>query len=384
MTYLGSIIIKKHSLLRFRKIVFYALCILPFLGGVNSGELPLLTLIRFLMVLVLGVVLVADYINSPYEIRFNRYYLLYLFYSGFTIFWAPNTAFFAYKYLEVILLYCLFYRFSEGFKESMVAIKNILLLNVILSIIFLNDGFNLIDSIIPYQLRGAVFTLNPNDFGFLACLILLWKFTNRAKYKVQYLFWFAVLILTQSRIYVGFLIVLSVLFMVKRKPLLLGITSLALFSSALPHTILSFFQRSKSIEDMSSLNGRVGFWELGIKHWLESPIFGHGWYTGHRFTRSIGGVPFDSNTFDSTVIDLLADVGIVGLLLVVMMFFTVYKNSKIRLLTLALILKSLIGPSIQVLHPSLLVLYIIMLYGKNGNNMPNLRLQSAGSVREIT
>lgn len=354
------------------------------MGGVNSGELPLMTIFRVTMELLLTIVFVVDYIKRPYEIYFNRFFLIYLLYSLCTIIWAPKTLFFIYKYCEVILMYLLFIRFSKGLNDTMKVVTNILLLNVILSFSFFSEGFNTIDNILPFQLRGAIFTLNPNDFGFLACIILLWKYIHGDKKWYNYFIWFSILVLTQSRIYLGFLIMLSAFYLLKRKPVLFGWVGVSAFLSGLPLIILSFFQRSKSIEDLSSLNGRVGFWELGVRHWQDAPIFGHGWYTGHRFLTSIEGVKFDSNTFDSTVIDLLADIGLVGLVFFIMIFINVYKYKKVRLLTIALILKALIGPSVQVLHPSMLILFSILIYGPDRGNMPNFRLQSPRLIRKIT
>lgn len=346
------------------------------MGGVNSGELPFMTILRLILELVLIIVLLADYLNTPYKIHFNRYFLGYLLYSAITIFWAPKPYFFIYKYTELLLLFIAFSRFSKGFENTMNNIQKILMINVILSALYFSKGFNIIDNSLPYQLRGAIFTLNPNDFGFLVCSVLLWKFINGEKQWSKYIFWFIVLILTQSRIFLGFVFVLSIVLLLRKKPFIAVLLGVITFFSDLPFIFLSFFQRSKSIADMSSLNGRVGFWELGIKHWLESPIFGHGWYTGHRFTQDIDGVRFSSNTFDSTLIDLLADLGVVGLLFIILMFISILKHEKVRLLTWALILKAIVGPSIQVLHPSLLILFPIFLYGKNAYNLPNIRLQS--------
>lgn len=384
MTCPGQNITRKLKPLRFREFIFLALSFLPFMGGVNSGELPLMTIFRVSMELLLTIVFVVDYIKRPYEIYFNRFFLIYLLYSLCTIIWAPKTLFFIYKYCEVIFMYLLFIRFSKGLNDTLKVVRNILLLNVILSFSFFSKGFNIIDNILPYQLRGAIFTLNPNDFGFLACTILLWKYIHGDKKWYNYFIWFSILVLTQSRIYLGFLIMLSAFYLLKKKPVLFGWIGLSAFLSGLPLIILSFFQRSKSIEDLSSLNGRVGFWELGIRHWMDAPIFGHGWYTGHRFLTSIEGVKFDSNTFDSTVIDLLADIGLVGLVLFIMIFINVYKYKRVRLLTIALILKALIGPSVQVLHPSMLVLFSILIYGPDRGNMPNFRLQSPRLIRKIT
>ena len=133
--------------------------------------------------------------------------------------------------------------------------------------------------------------------------------------------------------------------------------------------ILTFLTRGNDPEQLLSLSGRLYYWELGLKYFRESWLFGHGFYTGHRFLFEIYPESnYFSNTFDNTWIDLLVDVGVLGVSLFLIFYFKLIKNiiqSKIHLKKefifgfIFLFVRSLTGATFETL--TLYLIYLLLL-----------------------
>ena len=368
------------------KVSLYLLLIIPLIGGVNIiGDdnmnlryirLSLLTLVMFMVLLRFK----SQVFKFP---SFKKYffYYCYLLFCFISIFWAVQKVFAIFKLFEVIVYFILFWKINKRnnkfiFKNIFKFIELLLTITLVTALFNPTIGFNIIPNILPYQLRGTYFPLNPNDVGFLACIVschLSWGFINKRKNTLlKILFFVLILVLSQSRILIA--IYLLFLFMAltnyKQKIGLLALSSL--FINKVYQFLLPFFLRNKSVEELSSINGRIGFWEIGINSFLENPWFGKGFYTGHRFLNEINSVNFNSSTFDNTYIDILNDNGIFGFLL---LFFTIilvtkklYKINKFLFsIWLITLMRAFFGPSFQVLHPVLPIFCALLVHAFDFN-----------------
>lgn len=90
----------------------------------------------------------------------------------------------------------------------------------------------------------------------------------------------------------------------------------AVFSQFVPQ-ISTVFERfaeiSGGLDDADATNGRSYLWERAVELWQSSPIIGHGWGTYRYYWE--GRLDVATNTAHNVFLNLLAEVGIAGLLL---------------------------------------------------------------------
>lgn len=187
----------------------------------------------------------------------------------------------------------------------------------------------------------------------ISCLYFFSKLrTNRNKSNIiLFLLSFISLMLTAKRghlIFCCLSIVIYYFYINKEKiskKILIGITTigiiiLGVFLLSFKYTnILKIFERFENTSDVSSLlNGRDKLYNLAIQKWNEAPIFGHGWvaytYFYHQELSNehdkLYGIDYCST--HNVYLELLCDMGIVGLLifiyLALLVVFINLKNLK--------------------------------------------------------
>lgn len=74
-----------------------------------------------------------------------------------------------------------------------------------------------------------------------------------------------------------------------------------------------FAEISGGLDDADATNGRSYLWERAIELWQSSPVFGHGWGTYRYYWE--GRLDVATSTAHNVFLNLLAEVGIAGLLL---------------------------------------------------------------------
>ena len=140
--------------------------------------------------------------------------------------------------------------------------------------------------------------------------------------------------------------------------------------------ILQYLHRGQSLEQFKSLSGRVYSWERAIEFWKENPWLGHGFYSGHKQIEFNIPGKFLA-TVDSTFLETLVDLGIIGLIILIMFSIgTLYKcwnafifcnksspdqlDSVIVFCSFVgfIIVRSFTASSFQVLHYNLLFLLV--------------------------
>ena len=362
------------------KISLYLLLIIPLIGGVNNlgNDTMYLRYIRLFFIVFVIFLVIVNHESHVFKIpSFKKYffYYFYLFICFFSILWGVRKIFAIFKLSEVIIYFILLWNISK--RNSYLVnylfkfIEFLLLVTLITALINPTDGFNIIPNILPYQLRGSYFPLNPNDVGFLACIAscnISWELIKNRKFKFhKLLFFIFILLLSQSRIFIVIYFLFPTLMLTSKKQKI-GLLLLTPFIiGKIYDSILPFFLRDKSIEDLSSINGRVDFWEIGINSFMENPWFGKGFYTGHRFLNEIKNIDFNSSTFDNTYIDILNDNGIFGFIPLFIFIFIIakklYKLHKLLFsIWLIIIIRAFVGPSFQVIHPVLPIFSVLSIY----------------------
>jgi O-antigen ligase len=181
------------------------------------------------------------------------------------------------------------------------------------------------------RLVGIFPVADPNSLGYIALVVLiavliavLPRLLLRLPARVLVAGGAAaVLLLTRSRaplvMLAGMLVFLAdQLWRLKRRIIVgTGVAIVIIVAVALllaPGAIGGFFTRGETANVFLGLTGRTTTWADAIQQWRHSPGIGYGYYAGHRVgISSHPGAP-DVDTVDSTWIETLVDVGIIGLL----------------------------------------------------------------------
>ncbi len=143
-------------------------------------------------------------------------------------------------------------------------------------------------------------------------------------------------------------------------------------------SLQAYVFRGQSKAVFMSLSGRLSFWPQVWKAFTESPVVGHGYYAGHR-ALTINELTLVSSV-DNTYLEVLVDLGVIGCLILLCALLcacaTVYACRPVVLdrdtadrwrptwllmlgALLLLGIRSLTGPTFQVLHPNLLIFLAI-------------------------
>lgn len=85
--------------------------------------------------------------------------------------------------------------------------------------------------------------------------------------------------------------------------------------------VISRFTANSSNSD-EFLSGRTGLWEFALERWRSRPVFGYGWGS-YRYAWVDGGTPVVSVAAHCVPLQLLAECGIVGLLIALIPFLLI-------------------------------------------------------------
>jgi O-antigen ligase len=248
-----------------------------------------------------------------------------------------------------------------------------------------------------FALQGVFPSINANTLsqisGMLASLALCWilrpgPVTVKLGSLLIFLCAFTCLLLAHSRtsLFAFFINIGFLLFMFQKRliaVIVLWLIPLVFFLGSYIKYIQDYIMRGQSIEVFSSLTGRTTFWPLVWEKISESPIFGHGFYASQRTTWNISSV-------DNTYLEVMLGVGLIGLLFfslaIYSLSFNIWKTRpskfkvgvgsirhflwlEIVVIFSFLFLRSLTGPSFQVLHPNLVVFVILLICSYKANKI---------------
>ena len=140
--------------------------------------------------------------------------------------------------------------------------------------------------------------------------------------------------------------------------------------------LIQFIARGQDAEHFLTMSGRTYMWGIAWESILNDPWLGKGFYAGHKTLNIILGMEYSS--LDNTYIEALVNVGVVGTVFLV--FFVLIMLKKMVALVIKsrqshspdfwwinvsagyvfiMFIRSLSGPSFQVLHFNLLMLLVI-------------------------
>ena len=138
--------------------------------------------------------------------------------------------------------------------------------------------------------------------------------------------------------------------------------------------LFEYMARGQDEYVFASLSGRTYMWATGYEAFLQRPFFGHGFYSGHKALDIDIGQELSS--LDSTYIDALVDVGLLGSAFLFGFVFRCLAIAKDGLLLgrvqdrawnsiffgfiSIMFIRSLTGPSFQALHLNLLFLLLMV------------------------
>lgn len=141
-------------------------------------------------------------------------------------------------------------------------------------------------------------------------------------------------------------------------------------------SILEFARRGQSTEQIQNLTGRTEIWRLGLNASEDDRLLGLGYFAGHRV--GIPGLPLGQSNLDSTWIETVVDLGILGLIpliLFVALGAVRFATSSCRdhalhwglFLMFVGISVSFVNPTVQTPGPTLVLLAFPLLIGFNGD-----------------
>jgi O-antigen ligase len=261
------------------------------------------------------------------------------------------------------------------------------------------EAFIAHDSVLPYQLSGrSVYgAIHPNTLGQLAAVILVVS-TNRllqirGDKVARYAFWsavllFALLTLTfaQARTsLVAVCVAVPVLFLLNRRLWFGAFLSFGglLLSAFYSDSLWGYFRRGQDAEALTSLTGRLNFWEVGLRMFQEAPLLGHGFYTSIRLdlTERLAAAyqGYDFSNIDNTFLEVLINNGLVGFVPFVLGFLLLwgkilrragystvsrgaFDGAEMICLFIIISFRALLGPTLQVFHMNLIFLFALVTY----------------------
>jgi O-antigen ligase len=173
-----------------------------------------------------------------------------------------------------------------------------------------------------------------------------------------------------------FFVVLIIL--LRRVTLMLFMVPALFISIAIfPGIIMEYLARGQDAQQFASMSGRIYMWEAALEAWRQSPLLGHGFFVGHKH------VELDNGRFlatvDSTYLETLVNLGIVGFLLILAFGIGTFRLawrvlaqcrkvsldmvptvSTLFIFVAFIVVRSFTASSFQVLHYNLLFLMVAL------------------------
>jgi O-antigen ligase len=355
----------------------------------------------------------------------QRFMILYTIFALLSMFWSPNPGLSAWKAFEVFVdvSFICFLISTPDWKRHLARLWNLTWFIVMLLIgsvwiraaLSPSQAFQFQSGVLLKQLQGTTLIVSANNLGQMAALIgaiaiIRFLYSKRERSRIFYIWLsgvaFVTLIFSQARTSLAaFIPVLGSIFILSRRwalvPLVTIVITLTLLSlvvlPAVVDALYSYLLRGQNTELVLSLSGRMYYWGLSWELIKLSPIRGYGFYAGHR-ADAIKGLSMYS-TLDNTYIEILQNLGILGLLPILCAFILTWKrvlrflidsydkgrcgNSlAIELFAVLFIItmRSLTGPSFQNHHWNLLFFLLILAWGECIKKIPKAAIK-AGWLR---
>ncbi len=245
----------------------------------------------------------------------------------------------------------------------------------------------------PESMRGVVPMINPNTLGQLGGMLAAYgtvEVLGKKRIKGDWLalgIGLLVLLFAYSRTSIIGYAMFALGVVIYYRGLVAGIAvvgTVVTIGLIFNQAIMSYLARGQSEELFMSMSGRTATWEIALATWLEQPLLGTGYYAGHKQIEDFSGGFFA--TLDSTYVETLVDVGIVGVIILSLFMMTtviIYSKTVTRVARSAIrefvmagvflwfvIVRSFTASTYQTLHLNLLLLmlvvaYVVLVYRRN-------------------
>lgn len=340
----------------------------------------------------------------------HRFMVLYTIVALSSMFWSPNPGLSAWKAFEVLVdvSFICFLLSTPNWEKHLARLWNLTWFMVVLlicsawigAVLFPRQAFQVYPgALLKQQLHGVILTIHPNSLGQMAAIIgaitiIRFLYSRKERFRLLYIWLsglaFVTLVFSQARTsFVAFMCALGFVFILSRRwalvPVATVVIILILLSlTALPaamDTLYSYLLRGQNTELLFSLTGRMYYWGLAWELIKQSPIRGYGFYAGHR-ADVIKDLARYSN-LDNTYIEILQNIGILGLLPMLLVFTLTWgrilkflissyhrhrccNSLAVELFAVLFIItiRSLTGPSFQNHHWNLLFFLLILAWGE--------------------
>lgn len=195
--------------------------------------------------------------------------------------------------------------------------------------------------VLGIQLAGVLPAMETNRVGELGAILGIVAFNriifmkDKRFYFILFLIAMATIVISQSRSpLTGFFVAIALMLFAARRigpfALMVMMMFLLLSLTGIADAFWEYFLRGQSREQFSSLSGRTHGWTLGWEIFKLNPLIGLGAYAGGRFAvltevgRNMG--TGDWSSILNTWLEILIDVGLVGMVFVVAAFLRTWKN----------------------------------------------------------
>ena len=375
-----------------------------FLGGVQetaSEEVAVpggMRLARFLVLVVLFLLIATKLMGRLTAFRHagsaTKFMLLYAVIAMWSASYSVSPLISLWKGFEVFVLVLVGIYIASELKqwEDLRWLNNILMLlmlffvlSALLGVVLApGEAFAKLELSSAIVVRGLAPPLNSNSLTQFSALLVVMALAfalnadkNRGKLGIWVVILLAgaVMLLGHSRtsIFSGILAAGGVLYFGRHRFIALLAAAGGVIALTLTEVVLQYIYRGQSQEVFISMSGRTYFWELIWKVFIDSPILGHGFYAAQRTLMSVSSV-------DNTYLEVLLGIGLVGLvafvipiiIVAVQLLLSIPKKTRpkrekmlwLQLMGLFVLLfvRSLTGPSFQVMHPNL-VMFMMLLIG---------------------
>ena len=210
------------------------------------------------------------------------------------------------------------------------------------AILFPNRAFRptRLTTIIGFQLQGVMPYIHPNWVGVLAAILIIASLSRtlnarkqnaRTVYIISLSVGVITLVLAQTRTSLfGVIIAVMAMLLLNKRIRLLGFVALLLILiiifSDLPSLLLKYVIRGQTWELFFSFTGRMHWWRFGWEAFCESPIYGYGFGAGVRYVVFSSMGNFATATMHNSWLEVLVNVGILGLIPVVLAFLGTWRT----------------------------------------------------------
>jgi len=257
-------------------------------------------------------------------------------------------------------------------------------------------AFVYLDALFPYQIAGWIYGgMHNNMLAMLGAILMIvalnrffssFAMSKRILWVGIALFALFIVMFAQARTsFFALLLTVPLLFLLKGRFSIGAMIAFIVFPFVIvfSSTIVAYLLREQTQYEFLTMSGRTDIWEAGWRLFLESPIWGHGYYSGVRLNLTefyqLYYTMHDLSNIDNTFLEVLVNNGILGFVPFMIGFVMTWwllikrflfasteseKNLAIEMIGVLMIisLRAFVGPTIQVFNPGAIFMIGILVF----------------------